>query len=194
MLSVFRTFTEKTDGSYIEQKETSISWHYENADPDFGHYQAKDAYGHLEMTLTNSQTEILFENKVKLPRSLDARIVLPLTLPRQKIEVKMQRCNKGMAVERILSEHWRVRNEGSPLILCMGDDQSDESMFSQLHEKKSSGELASNCQVFSCTLSTKPSQASYFITDLEDMMHLLSRLSDMAQQPSHSSPPAERRT
>lgn len=33
-------YTESTDGSYIESKESALVWHYKDADPDFGSWQA----------------------------------------------------------------------------------------------------------------------------------------------------------
>lgn len=36
-----QAYTESTDGSYIEAKESAIVWHYKETDPDFGRWQAK---------------------------------------------------------------------------------------------------------------------------------------------------------
>ena len=35
-LSLIASYTEQTDGSWIEPKEYAIVWHYENADPEYG--------------------------------------------------------------------------------------------------------------------------------------------------------------
>ena len=35
-------YKEKTDGSYIEEKESSIIWNYKNTDLEFGQMQAKE--------------------------------------------------------------------------------------------------------------------------------------------------------
>ena len=32
-------YTESTDGTYIEVKESALVWHYSDADPDFGSWQ-----------------------------------------------------------------------------------------------------------------------------------------------------------
>lgn len=34
---VMQLYTESTDGSYIEEKESALVWHHRFADPDFGH-------------------------------------------------------------------------------------------------------------------------------------------------------------
>jgi len=37
-----QVYTESTDGSNVEAKESALVWHYRDADPDFGHWQARD--------------------------------------------------------------------------------------------------------------------------------------------------------
>lgn len=34
-----QVYTESTDGTYIEVKESALVWHYSDADPDFGSWQ-----------------------------------------------------------------------------------------------------------------------------------------------------------
>lgn len=48
-----RLYTEATDGSYIETKESAVVWHHLDADPDFGSCQAKEMLNHLENVLAN---------------------------------------------------------------------------------------------------------------------------------------------
>ncbi len=38
---VMQVYTESTDGSYLDVKESALVWHYKDADPDFGRWQAK---------------------------------------------------------------------------------------------------------------------------------------------------------
>jgi trehalose 6-phosphate synthase/phosphatase len=48
-----QVYTETTDGSSIESKESALVWHYLDADHDFGSFQAKELQGHLERVLSN---------------------------------------------------------------------------------------------------------------------------------------------
>lgn len=48
-----RLYTEATDGSSIEIKESALVWHHQDADPDFGSCQAKELLDHLENVLAN---------------------------------------------------------------------------------------------------------------------------------------------
>jgi trehalose 6-phosphate synthase/phosphatase len=50
---VMQVYTETTDGSSIEPKESALVWHYLDADHDFGSCQAKELQDHLELVLSN---------------------------------------------------------------------------------------------------------------------------------------------
>jgi trehalose-phosphatase len=39
---LFQHYTERTPGSFIEEKEINLTWHYRNTDPEFGSWY--DAY------------------------------------------------------------------------------------------------------------------------------------------------------
>ena len=40
---ILQQYTESTDGSYVEKKESAFVWHYAAADPDFGSLQVRSA-------------------------------------------------------------------------------------------------------------------------------------------------------
>lgn len=46
-LDVIRGYTEHTDGSWIEDKEYAIVWHYAHADPEYGRMQASELQKYL---------------------------------------------------------------------------------------------------------------------------------------------------
>ncbi|THG03254.1 hypothetical protein TEA_009068 [Camellia sinensis var. sinensis] len=50
---VMKLYTEATDGSSIETKESALVWQYRDADPGFGFSQAKEMLDHLESVLAN---------------------------------------------------------------------------------------------------------------------------------------------
>ena len=50
---IMRSYTEATDGSSIEIKESALVWHHQYADPDFGSWQAMELMDHLENVLAN---------------------------------------------------------------------------------------------------------------------------------------------
>lgn len=51
-------YTEATDGSNIEVKESALVWHHQDADPDFGSCQAKELLDHLESVLANEPAAV----------------------------------------------------------------------------------------------------------------------------------------
>ncbi|KAK7347179.1 hypothetical protein VNO80_21706 [Phaseolus coccineus] len=156
---VMRLYTEATDGSYIETKESALVWHYCDADPKFGTWQAKQLLDHLEC---------LFANE-------------PVTVKKGKhiIEVKSQGITKGLVVENILSK--MTKDGQSPdFVLCIGDDGSDEDMFESLLSKVYSETSYTAPQIFACTVGQKPSKARYYLDDNEDVMGLLRALSTVS--------------
>lgn len=55
---VMKLYTESTDGSYIEPKESALVWHHRDADPGFGSCQAKEMLDHLESVLANEPVAV----------------------------------------------------------------------------------------------------------------------------------------
>lgn len=152
---VMALYTEATDGSFIEQKESAIVWHHQEADPHFGSCQAKELLDHLENVLANE----------------------PVVVKRGQhiVEVKPQGVSKGMVVEELIST---MRSEGkSPdFLLCIGDDRSDEDMFESIASSVSNPALPTISKVFACTVGQKPSMAKYYLEDTSEVINLLEGL------------------
>jgi trehalose 6-phosphate synthase/phosphatase len=55
---VMQVYTETTDGSFIEPKDSALVWHYMDADHDFGSCQAKELLDHLERVLSNEPVAV----------------------------------------------------------------------------------------------------------------------------------------
>lgn len=55
---VMNSYTEATDGSGIERKESALVWHYHDADSGFGFSQAKEMLDHLESVLANEPVAV----------------------------------------------------------------------------------------------------------------------------------------
>lgn len=60
---IMKSYTEKTDGSYIEEKESMIVWNYKDSDPEFGNWQAKELTSHLEHLFGYLPIEIVHGKK-----------------------------------------------------------------------------------------------------------------------------------
>ncbi|RWR79566.1 alpha,alpha-trehalose-phosphate synthase UDP-forming 6-like protein [Cinnamomum micranthum f. kanehirae] len=74
---VMKLYTETTDGSTIEDKETSLVWCYEDSDPDFGSCQAKELLDHLESVLANEPVSVKSgQNIVEVKPQVGSNILL----------------------------------------------------------------------------------------------------------------------
>jgi trehalose 6-phosphate synthase/phosphatase len=127
-------------------------WHHQEADPDFGAWQAKELLDHLENVLANE----------------------PVVVKRGQhiVEVKPQGVSKGVVVESLIAT-MQGRGEPPDFVLCMGDDRSDEDMFESIVANPS---LKSVSEVFACTVGQKPSMAKYFLDDTTDVIKMLQGL------------------
>uniref|UniRef100_A0A2N9FLF3 alpha,alpha-trehalose-phosphate synthase (UDP-forming) n=1 Tax=Fagus sylvatica TaxID=28930 RepID=A0A2N9FLF3_FAGSY len=152
---VMRSYTETTDGSYIEAKESALVWHHRDADHDFGCCQAKELLDHLENVLTNE----------------------PVVVKRGQliVEVKPQGVTKGLVAEKVLSS---MISNGKPpdFVMCIGDDRSDEDMFESISSIANRSCLPAAPEIFACTVGQKPSKARYYLDNTVDVVQLLQGL------------------
>uniref|UniRef100_A0A2N9GFZ4 Uncharacterized protein n=1 Tax=Fagus sylvatica TaxID=28930 RepID=A0A2N9GFZ4_FAGSY len=162
---VMRLYTEATDGSNIEVKESALVWHHQDADPDFGSCQSKELLDHLENVLANEPAVVNRGNLI--------------------VEVKPQGVSKGLVADKVLS---RIVNSGTPpdFVMCIGDDRSDEDMFESILRTVSSPSLPAAPEIFACTLGRKPSKAKYYLEDAVDVVKLLHGLATASNpKPRH---------
>ncbi len=107
---ILSKFTARTNGSFIKIAHSSIGWSYYDCDPEFGSLMAKYLVMELERELTRFDV-----------RFVDLKGI---------VEVIPRKLNKGIIVKKILRDvAARDDNAGVDFVLCMGDDVSDEKMF-----------------------------------------------------------------
>nr|QIQ74930.1 trehalose-6-phosphate synthase [Tamarix hispida] len=154
---VMKLYTEATDGSYIETKESALVWHHRDADPGFGSTQAKEMLDHLESVLANEPVSVKSGQYI--------------------VEVKPQGVSKGLVAEKIFS---RMTEKGkrADFVLCIGDDRSDEDMFEIIGGAMNSGILSANASVYACTVGQKPSKAKYYLDDTSEVIMMIESLAE----------------
>jgi len=108
ILPVLESFVDRTPGSFIEEKNYSLAWHYRNTDPDFGQKRASELNAVLRSLIANDDLSVLNGNKV--------------------MEIKSSNVNKGRAAMRIFTQ------ETYDFVFAIGDDWTDEFMFQELPE------------------------------------------------------------
>jgi trehalose 6-phosphate synthase/phosphatase len=103
---VLDSFVVRTPGTYLEEKNYSLVWHYEKAEAELGEIRANELKDELTTMVANHNLEIMEGNKV--------------------VEVKTGGINKGVAANRYLL------NKKFDYIMAMGDDWTDEYLFREL--------------------------------------------------------------
>ena len=105
---IFETYMEQTAGSFIEEKEFSLVWHYRRSDSELGAMRVLELINELVNLTANLNLQILEGSKV--------------------VEVKNSAINKGRAASR-----W-IEKKQHDFILAVGDDRTDEDTFDVLPE------------------------------------------------------------
>jgi trehalose 6-phosphate synthase/phosphatase len=107
VIPIFEAFTDRTPGTFIEEKNNSVVWHYRKTDP-----------------------ELATERVVELKTVLSSLITDQLTIldMDKALEVVDRQLNKGTAVSEINNR------DNYDFVLCLGDDVTDENMFINLPE------------------------------------------------------------
>ncbi|KAK8485696.1 hypothetical protein V6N12_000034 [Hibiscus sabdariffa] len=162
---VMKLYTETTDGSNIETKESALVWHHRDADQGFGSSQAKEMLDHLESVLANEPVAVKSGQYI--------------------VEVKPQGVSKGLVAEKIFTT-MTERGKQADFVLCIGDDRSDEEMFEIISSAISSGILSPNTSVFACTVGQKPSKAKYYLDDPTEVVNMLEALAEASDPDSLS--------
>jgi len=106
ILPMLELWVDRTPGSFIEEKEFSLVWHYRKADPRLGDLRARELTNSLSTAIAGLGIQILEGSKV--------------------VEVKNAGINKGRAALT-----WTAAADWD-LILAMGDDLTDEDIFKVL--------------------------------------------------------------
>ncbi|KAK4534121.1 hypothetical protein CDCA_CDCA01G0146 [Cyanidium caldarium] len=204
---IMLSYMERTDGSYIEKKTAGLVWHYKDADPEFGGWQASELHDHLESVLSSFGVQVISGNRW--------------------VQVRLRDVNKGVMVETILRWYSSGHLPPSPtgpldeapppppaastspstpsgggraammampsphrpdFILCCGDDRTDEDMFTYIDQVYERASEEVHSRIFTCVLGVKPSNARYYIRDSDEMVEILTALaSASSSRPTRSS-------
>ncbi|KAF9918800.1 Trehalose-6-P synthase/phosphatase complex synthase subunit [Lobosporangium transversale] len=151
---LFKHYTERTPGSFIEEKEINMTWHYREADPEFGTWQATELQVNLEKLLAHMALSIILGNKT--------------------LELRPSSIDKSTSVKAILRD---LQADVGPVdfILCVGDGKTDEAVFSCLGNESIVGPDAK--EVITCTVGQKQTEAKFYLADVPEVEKLLEDMS-----------------
>jgi len=103
---ILKIFADRLPGSFIEEKEFSLVWHYRRADPEHASLRAHELIDQLTNFTANIDIQILRGSKV--------------------VEIRNAGINKANAAMALLSR------QSYDFILALGDDWTDEDLFKSL--------------------------------------------------------------
>lgn len=104
--TVLDTYTDRTPGSFIEEKSYSLVWHYRKVEKGLGELRANEIINHLRIFIADKGLQMMEGNKV--------------------IEFKNIEVNKGKA-----ALNW-LYNNNPDFTIALGDDHTDEDIFKAL--------------------------------------------------------------
>lgn len=102
-------FSQRSPGSFIEEKNHTLAWHYRNVDAELGFIRSRELLDNLHHMIRNAHLQIIDGNKV--------------------IEIRVSGVDKGTVAKRFLDD------ADYNFILAVGDDKTDEDMFRALADK-----------------------------------------------------------
>jgi len=101
--SLLEVYVDRTPGSFIEEKDYSLVWHYRKVETGLGELRTRELSSHLKYLSTNKNLQVLEGDMV--------------------VEIKSSAVNKGRAASKWLHEY------PHDFTLAIGDDWTDEDTF-----------------------------------------------------------------
>ena len=103
LLPILEIYTDRLPGAFIEDKESSLAWHYRPADPEQGGFLASELVDNLDSMIAKTDLQVIQGSKV--------------------VEIRHAGVDKGSAARQ-----WLAKNDYD-FILAVGDDATDEDLF-----------------------------------------------------------------
>jgi trehalose 6-phosphate synthase/phosphatase len=109
ILPVLKTYVDRTPGSFIEEKDYSLVWHYRKVETGLGELRTRELTSHMRYLVTNKNLQVMEGNKV--------------------IEIKNSVVDKGVA-----ASIW-LKKFPADFVVSFGDDWTDEDTFRAVNGK-----------------------------------------------------------
>ncbi len=102
-------YVNRTPGSFIEEKDYSLAWHYRKVETGLGELRTRELTSHLKYISSNSNLVVLEGNHV--------------------VEIKDREVNKGRTAQQWLDQ------TPHDFVMAIGDDATDEDTFKVMPEQ-----------------------------------------------------------
>jgi trehalose 6-phosphate synthase/phosphatase len=147
---VLQSYTDRTPGTFIEEKTFSLVWHYRRADGELGDMRAGELMNTLRHAVADLGLSLLAGNKV--------------------VEIKNIEVNKGKT-----ALHYSANNKYD-FVLAIGDDTTDEDMFRALKDTNAfTVKVSSNISAAKYYLKD-PTEVRLFLQELASTKHAFSKM------------------
>ncbi|KAJ3210692.1 Trehalose-6-P synthase/phosphatase complex synthase subunit [Clydaea vesicula] len=171
-------YTDRTPGSFIEEKEINLTWHYGNADPEFGSWQAADLQVNLEKILSHMAVSVILGNKTLelRPSSIDKGAAAKTILKDFGLHLLKHNNHHQLQHKSPLSpplspnSHSHAQKQELDFLLCIGDGKTDEAVFQVLTDS------LEESIVNTCTVGKKQTLAKYYVESVKDVLGVLGGL------------------
>lgn len=140
LLPLLELYVDRTPGAILEQKDYSLAFHFRNSDPDLVPIRIRELIDALIHQISNLNLCVMEGKKV--------------------IEIKNAGIDKGSFALKM------IKNNEYDLIIAIGDDTTDEYLFSSLPEN-----------AYSIKVGSEPSKARFYIDSVFEVRELLDKLS-----------------
>jgi trehalose 6-phosphate synthase/phosphatase len=142
VISLLKSFSLRCPGSFVEEKQFSVAWHYRNCAQVSGNKYSRELIGLLEEFGQGRDLKVFDGNMV--------------------VEILPGKIGKGEVIKKIIEQN----NYGC--ILSIGDDKTDEEMFSFLSD---------NVNAVTIKVGEGSTVASYRVKDEIEVVKLLEQIS-----------------
>jgi trehalose 6-phosphate synthase/phosphatase len=141
LLPMLQSYTDRVPGAWVEEKEFSMVWHYRVADEERATLAARE----------------LTDDLIELTANIDVQVVQG----NKTVEARSAGVHKGMA-----SQTWLVKIPFD-FILAIGDDMTDEDMFTVLPARA--------CSI---RVGNRPTRARFHLPGPDEVLQLLETLTN----------------
>lgn len=177
VLPVMQHFAERTPGVVLEEGDATLTWYYTDSDPDFGMWQSRDLYKHLESFLLQRQSIDLISEEGR-QRWIKVR---PSGVNKSLAVAAMLRHISKASIENLTDENKnRKETPYVDFVLCIGDDRADDGMLEFVRDEEKMEEVGVHCsqnRVFTCLVGSSSNSAGTFLDSPSRALEVLEDIS-----------------
>ena len=140
-----QSYTERVPFSFVEKKEAALVWHFRQSPEAFADAQAKRLDEELKVGLANQAAVVQMGHKI--------------------VEAKAMECNKGTFLRWLM----QLSPTDKSFYLCLGDDITDEDMFTTVGTRGSSVKIGTGNTAAEYRLESQQ-QVLPFLIELQNLL------------------------